>query len=503
MFATCLIARRRLLASAVGFGATALLAACAAPTPTPVPPKPTEAPKPAAPAPAAAPTTAPAAAAPAPVKPAEAPKPAAEPTKPAAAAAPAVQKPAAGPVIPMRLHVRSGPEEDLWPIIVPRFEQENNVKMELVQSTGGEHIQKMQTLVAGGQLGDVIHNFTGDSSFQLFFASGVAIQLDKFVNDEKFELSQYYKFCVDICKIDGRLGGLPFKGHPSRVGMFYNRTVIEAAGAKVPTNDSTYDDLIEIARKAHKQTGSDLTMGGWSNPGDDPEWYILMSRFMGSKDIYSKDGTKALLNDPEVSAGWAWTYDMFNKHKVGVVPLTTNPTTIEMFLNGKLALIRANVGQKAAWANIKEFKWGMAVAPKGPKGQRGSLSQADVVGVTKFSKVPELGWKFLKLMTSKEAGITLGKQTGNKSATPGGRPDVYESDDLLKLPFPEDTQKNTMIAMKEAEPFTQPANYRGPEIQRAIKPLYESLLLDKSKPDKAFFDQLNQAVQDILDKPKP
>jgi ABC-type glycerol-3-phosphate transport system substrate-binding protein len=483
-----------------GVGAMALLAACAAPAPTatPVPPAKPAAPAPAAPAPAAPATAAPAAAAKPADKPAEATKPAAA----APAAAPAAQKPAAGPVIPMRLHVRSGPEEDLWPIIVPRFEQENNVKMELVQSPGGEHIQKMQTLVAGGQLGDVIHNFTGDSSFQLFFSSGVAIPLDKFVADEKFNLEQYYKFCIEICKIDGKLGGLPFKGHPSRVGLFYNRELIEAAGAKVPTNDSTYDDLIEIAKKTHKQAGADLQVGGWSNPGDDPEWYILMSRFMGSKDIYSKDGTKAQLNDPEVSAGWTWTYDMFNKHKVGVSPLSTNPTVNELFLNGKLALNRQNVGTKASFANMK-VKWGMAVAPKGPKGQRGSLSQADVVGVTKFSKVPELGWKFLKLMTSKEAGITLGKQTGNKSATPGGRPDVYESDDLLKLPFPEDTQKNTMIAMQTAEPFTQPANYRGPEIQRAIKPLYEELILDKSKPDTAFFNKLNQAVQDILDKPKP
>jgi ABC-type glycerol-3-phosphate transport system substrate-binding protein len=145
----------------------------------------------------------------------------------------------------------------------------------------------------------------------------------------------------------------------------------------------------------------------------------------------------------------------------------------------------------------------MSVAPKGPGGQRGSLAQADVMGATKFSKTPDMAWKLVKGLTSKEAGIILGKQTGNKSATPGGRPDVYESDDLLKLPFPEDTQKNTMFAMQNAEPFTQPANYRGPEVQRAIDPLYEGLVIGKNQPDKAFFDQLHLAVQDVLDKPKP
>ncbi|HZQ98953.1 MAG TPA: sugar ABC transporter substrate-binding protein [Chloroflexota bacterium] len=498
-----LFRRRRFLAGLGALGAAGLLAACGGSSAPAAAPTTASTGSGAAPpsAPSAAPTTAPAAGG---AQPTTAPAGGAA-TAPAAAAAttPAAAKPATGGAAPtpLRLHVRLGAEEDLWSQWLPKWEQENNAKVELVQSPGGEHVQKMQTLIAGGQLGDVVHNFTGDSSFQLFFASGVTIPLDKFIADEKYDLNQFYPFTIAITKLDGKVGGLPFKGHPSRVGIFYNRTLLEAAGAKVPTNDSTYDDLIEAAKKAHKP---DAQQYGWSNPGLDSEWYILMSRFGGSKDIYSKDGTKSQLNDPEVQAGWTWTYEMFNKHKVGISPFSTNPDINQLFTTGKIALLRANVGTKAAFAQIKDFKWGMSVAPKGPKGQRGSLSQADVMGATKFSKTPDVAWKLVKGLCSKEAGIILGKQQGgSKSATPGGRPDVYESPDLLNLPFPEDVQKNTMFAMQNAEPFTQPANYRGPEIQRAIDPLYQELILDKSKADKAFYDRLHQAVQDILDKPKP
>jgi multiple sugar transport system substrate-binding protein len=484
------VTRRRLLAAMGGLSAVALLAACGAPA------APTATPAPAAkPAAGAAPTAAPAA------KPAAGAAPTAAPAA-GAAPAPAASKPATGAPIPMRLHVRAGPEEDLWPAIVPKFEQENNVKFELIQVPGAEHVQKIQTMVAGGQLGDVIHIFTGDSSFQMFFSSGVLIGLDPFIQKDNYDMNQYYKFCADICKIDGKYGGLPFKGHPSRVGVFYNKDVFDAAGVPVPTNDMTYEQLAEAAKKLHKQSGQDVQMYGWSNPAKDPEWYILMSR-MGGGDLYSDNGTKANLNNPDSQWGWAWTYDRMNKDKVMLNPIGANPTVNDLFLSGKLAFHRANVGTKAAFANIDKFQWGMSLAPKGPKGQRGSLAQADVVGVTQFSKVPELSWAFIKLMTNKESGIILGKQTGAKSATPGGRPDVYESPELLNLKMPPGVQENTMIAMKEAEPFTQPANYRGPEIQRAIDPLYESLLLDKHKPDKEFFGQLNQAVQDILDKPKP
>src|SRR5581483_9763234 len=181
-------------------------------------------------APSAAPTTAPAAGG---AQPTTAPAGGAA-TAPAAAAAttPAAAKPATGGAAPtpLRLHVRLGAEEDLWSQWLPKWEQENNAKVELVQSPGGEHVQKMQTLIAGG----------------------VTIPLDKFIADEKYDLNQFYPFTIAITKLDGKVGGLPFKGHPSRVGIFYNRTLLEAAGAKVPTNDSTYDDLIEAAKKAHK-----------------------------------------------------------------------------------------------------------------------------------------------------------------------------------------------------------------------------------------------------------
>src|SRR5258708_39122828 len=101
---------------------------------------------------------------------------------------------------------------------------------------------------------------------------------------------------------------------------------------------------------------------------------------------------------------------MLKKDKVGMNRLWTKPDTTQLFTTGKIALMRANVGTKAAFAQIKDFKWGMSLAPKGPGGNRGSLSQADVMGATKFSKTPDVAWKLVKGLGSKEAGIILGKQ---------------------------------------------------------------------------------------------
>jgi len=147
--------------------------------------------------------------------------------------------------VTLRLHARLGPEDDMWAQVLPKLEQAHNVKVQLEQVSGHvEYIQKLQTLAAGGQLGDVIHVFTGDSTFQIFAANGVLVSLDDFIAADRYDLGQYYKYCVESCKVDGKYYGLPFKAHPSRCGIFFNRDLFDAAGVKYPTNDSTYDDLV-------------------------------------------------------------------------------------------------------------------------------------------------------------------------------------------------------------------------------------------------------------------
>jgi hypothetical protein len=59
------------------------------------------------------------------------------------------------------------------------------------------------------------------------------------------------------------------------------------------------------------------------------------------------------------------------------------------------------------------------------------------------------------------------------------------------------------MAMKEVEAWRGPDNFRGPEVKRLVDEQADLLLLDKAKPDKAFFDNLKREVQLILDKPRP
>jgi multiple sugar transport system substrate-binding protein len=497
------LARRRVLRLAgLAGGAAALLAACggtpASPTAAPKAAEPT---KPAAAAPTTAPagaaTTAPAA------KPTEAAKPAGTtaPATGATAAPTTAAKPAAGgtAAVTLRLHARAGVEDEMFNNLLPKFEAANP-GVTFVQEVfpGAEYLQKLQTLAAGGTIGDVLQLFTSDASYQLFFVGGTLAGIDNYLKADNVDVNQWFKYSIEACLVDGKMGGLPFKSHPSRVGLFYNADLFQKAGMNLPTNDWTYDQLMEAAQKLNKPPD----VYGFSHPWRDISYYPIMGRMYGG-DFYTADGKSTVLEKPESQQGWAWHYDMMNRHKVTLNPIQTSPTPNDVFVSGKLAINRQNVGTKAAFARITDFKWGMVLAPKGPTGNRGSLAETDVEAMTTASKNPEKAWALLKMLTGKDAGIGLAKQTGNRSSTPGGRPDVYESPDHLGLPYPAGVQENSLKAMKEVEVWRGPDNFRGPEVKRLVDEQADLLLLDKAKPDKAFFDNLKKEVQIILDKPRP
>ena len=155
-------------------------------------------------------------------------------------------------MVTLRLHARSGVEDEAFDKVLPAFEKAQNVKVIQEVFPGAEYPQKLQTLAAGGTIGDVLQSFTSDDMFHQFFVSGILAPVDDYIKRDKIDLAQWYKYSMEACVVEGKTGGLPFKSHPSRVGLFYNIDVFEKAGMKVPDLDWTYDQLVEAAVKLNK-----------------------------------------------------------------------------------------------------------------------------------------------------------------------------------------------------------------------------------------------------------
>jgi ABC-type glycerol-3-phosphate transport system substrate-binding protein len=433
-------------------------------------------------------------------KPAEAP--------PAATSAAAAAPTAQGAGRELRLHVRTGNEADTLADRLPEFESKfPGTKVKIESFPGAEYFTKLQTLTAGGQLGDVFWGIVHQGWSPFFLASGITMPLDSLIESDKFDLNQYYPVAIQAVRVfENRVLGLPFKLQPFAIGLYYNSNAFDEEKVQAPTLNTTQDEFIEIAKKMTKNDASGRPVRFGFLPaliGSAYESLVTVVRPFGG-DVMTSDGTKAQLNTPAAAAGMKWIYDMVFMHKVApsVQQLGGDPASPQdsMFVAGTGAMYQAGSSAKSLPTRVKDkFVVKDTLMPMGPGNNRGSMAGVDVIMMNKQTKFQTESWELVKMLCDKETGIRLGEGTGGASGTCGARPDAFNDRRLLANPL----HQVWIKAAEDAGPLYVPANFRGGEIDTFIKQKMGGLYNGDEKPEQTFFDDLNNGVQQILDKPKP
>jgi multiple sugar transport system substrate-binding protein len=438
-------------------------------------------------------------------KPGEAPPatPVAATTTSAAAAKPAAQ----GSAAELRLHVRTGNEADTLADRLPEFEARvPGAKVKIESFPAAEYFAKLQTLTAGGQLGDVLWGIVHQGWGPYFLASGVTLALDTLIEGDKFDLNQYYPVAIQATRVfENKILGLPFKLQPFAIGLYYNATAFDEEKVQPPTLNTTQAELVEIAKKMQKNDASGRPTRFGFLPaliGTAYESLVTVVRPFGG-DVMSADGTKAVLNSPAAVAGMKWIYDMVFQDKVApsIQQLGGDPASPldSMFVADTGAMFQSGSSAKSLPTRVKDkFVVKDTLMPMGPGNNRGSMAGVDVIMINKQTKFQKESWELTKLLCDKETGIRLGEGRGGASGTCGARPDSFNDARLMVNPL----HQVWIKAAEDAGPLYVPANFRGGEIDTLIKQKLGGLYNGDEKFEQKFFDDLNAGVQQILDKPK-
>lgn len=404
--------------------------------------------------------------------------------------------------------MRTGNEADTLGDRLPEFEAKfPGTKVKIESFPAAEYFTKLQTLTAGGQLGDVLWGIVHQGWGPFFLSSGVTLPLDSLVESDKFDLNQYYPVAVQAIKIhQGQVLGLPFKLQPFAIGLYYNSTAFDEEKVQPPTLDTTMDDMVEIAKKMTKNDASGRATRFGFLPaviGSGYESLVTIVRPFGG-DVINADGTKAVVNSPAAVTGMKWIYDMVFLHKVApsVQQLGGDPASPQdsMFVAGSGAMYQAGSSAKSLPTRVKDkFVVKDTLMPMGPGKSRGSMAGVDVIMLNKQTKFQKQSWELTKMLCDKETGIRLGEGRGGASGTCGARPDAFNDPRLAANPL----HTIWIKAAEDAGPLYVPANFRGGEIDTLIKQKLGGLYNGDEKPEQKFFDDLNDGVQQILGKPKP
>lgn len=452
------LTRRTLLVSVATSAAAAALAACggAAPTATPAPAKP------AAPAPAA---TKPAAA-PAKVNP---PGGAAAPT-PAPTVAP-VQAAAGQTVIRYmdRNDVRYQKWMEGW---IKEFEAKNSKIKIQNEPIPNDWEQKVTAALAAGAAADVIAVY--GHWFRIYQEKGQLVELTSYVAKD-FKPDDVKDF------IPGQWNGMQLNGKQLAIpqyinvnALYVNKDAAKEAGATIPSNDYTYDQMLELATKLHKKSGDKVERYGFSTgwTADGFIRIITMIWGLGGQINPPDDLATFTFTKPETIKAFQWIHDIPWKHKVGALTAADmgGLNGGQAFWGGKLGSLFEGIHLFAVIPEGLKMEWDVLPPPKGPGG-RGQRNAMDGFIIARNSKTPDLAWEVVRDTSSVEANKQRAKATllypARKSA--GGA--------WLET-FPGKNVKAAVAdTMDEARPDPRSLWKNAAPTWNAIKPINEQLFI--------------------------
>jgi ABC-type glycerol-3-phosphate transport system substrate-binding protein len=461
------MSRRVVLRAALLGTASAVLAACGAP-----------------PAPTAAP------------KAAEPPKPAAEPAKPATAPAPA-QAPA-GAVAATIDFTSWGADNGAWQKLVDTYkEKAPNVTVKLTPVPGGDtYYQQLQTGIAGGAKPDVA-SYQG-WEWQVYAERGVLAEIDAYIAADKFSGPWPDFEAVKTHTLwKGKRYHVPMQ--MAAMVMLYAKKPFEEAGIKPPTDDWTFEQFLEIARKltdtSKKKFGLQAN-GVWAR---DIHWIRNSGKQEFDQLIEPK---KATFNQPEiVEIVQLMASDVYNKLKIAPTPadLQGGANTIEA---GNSALKYEGPWFFPSLNDPKLRDQGKAIAfdavamPKYKDAKIPHRGWSEGVNILKGAK-QDAAWQFAKFMAGEDGQKIYSELSGRIPNSP-------ELAEKFWIP----TSK-TRYGVENAKAYIKAFQTAVPDVigevprtrlwTEAIKPIGWDPLIAGSATAKDVLPKVDEKLQSILD----
>jgi len=462
-----LVSRRGFLALAAGAAVASLLAACGGGTST-------------APPAAVGATSAPASAG----------------TASKATVAPA----SGGKAVTLRFSARQGDKEAFFKERIDTYTKQNpniTIKYEPLPTADAEYYPKLQVLSATKNLPDIFWASIGRSSYQFLASKGVLRDLGPLITGANTDLKQFYPNAIESLRVDGKLYAIPQTVHSGRSMLFFNKTMWDKAGLKVPDYDYTFDRLAQDSQKIVSSGLAQYGFSGTYGATDDFLSLLIPVRAFGGE-ILSPDGKRIMLDSKESLAAVQWATDMFQKSKLSPIPVQgadLNQGNADLFAAGKLASFQGSYGGEFLPTDA-QLTAGVvrssALMPKGPVGKHGTGFEVNCMALSPNSQAPDEAWKFVTFLCGKESGTIVTKTTG----APGGVIDGWNDPDLMANPL-QQVEKKTL---EEAAPFLGPANFKGEKFNTTMSQLMQEIWLGKTQPADAL-PGINKQLQAILDEP--
>ncbi|TDJ74352.1 MAG: extracellular solute-binding protein [Planctomycetota bacterium] len=332
---------------------------------------------------------------------------------------------------------------------------------------------KLQTMLAAGDPPDVF--YVGYWRLAAFVRMGLLRPIDDLIerdaragDPEAVDLGDFYSVTVDAFRYDGEVMGRgALYGLPkdfTTIGFYYNKDLFRRAGVPEPSDDWTWDEYVDAARRIGALegcTGSEFVT-----------WPMMLRLYLRTEgvDVASEDFETLHLREPALVAALerlaAWRHGEDRTLTSGKSKVAEGAS---VFLTGRVGL----AGPFGRWVvpsyrKITGFEWDFAPMPRGAVHTNAVTTVA--WSISSRTEHPDEAWRLVRALCDEESQANLAR-LGLAIPT---RHAVAESDAFIDPSLPPSRDRAFLDAIPRSTVIPWPPN-----------PKFESLLESR----------LNQAVK--------
>ncbi|KRF05963.1 ABC transporter substrate-binding protein [Paenibacillus sp. Soil766] len=417
-------------------------------------------------------------------------------SKPAASSAAADVKKGAEPVKVIWWHSMSGELGKAVDKLVADFNSsQKNVQVEAVfQGTYDESINKMKASMDTKSGPSLIQVYEIGSRFMIDSKAITPVQ--KYVDADKFDLSQLEENILNYYKVDGKLNSMPF--NTSNPILYYNKDMFKAAGLDPEKPPTTYEEITKAAVALSKdgKSGSSFAIYGW-----------FMEQFFANQGVeYLNNGngrttaaTESMVNNEAGVKTLTWWKEMVDNKTSANLGRKTDDTK-KAFLAGQIAMTLDSTASLRGIVTGAEgkFQVGTGPLPKPSDAKEGGVvvGGASLYILNNKSEAEQQGaWEFIKFLTTPQTQAWWNVNTGYFPITKKAYDEAIIKENLVK--YPQFQTAIDQLHKTKANTATQGAVMGVfPEARQIVETAIEEALTGKKAPK----DALDNAAKSITEK---
>ncbi len=235
---------------------------------------------------------------------------------------------------------------------------------------------------SGGEMPDVF--WCHSNTVQMYMENDLLLKLNDYIDaDDSVDMANYYEGIADLyTRDDGNIYALP-KDHDT-IALLYNKAIFDEYGVDYPTDDWSWDDVYEAAKKITEGSNGDVYGYALNTSNNQDGWYNFVYDY--GAQVITDDHKGTTIGSDEGKAGMEMCRKILSVAAPQSVVAETG--TDSLFQSGKVGMITQGSWMIKSFydaENHADYAW--ALMPYGDANGNGKCDEGE-----RWSAYNGLGW---------------------------------------------------------------------------------------------------------------